>query len=190
MLFFGKTADLFGRKLQLLSGMAFLSLTSLATGFVPNSIAMNVLCGFLGLGTAVVSPPAIGTLFATYPEGRRRNKATGALGTGNPVGFILGSFSSAIATKYYSWRASFIVVAIFFAFMTVSSFWTMPSIPRAGPLRVEVRQFDYLGTVLTVVGMALVSAALTFVCSPVPRYQTNKCLGKVRSWDGYPARSS
>ena len=168
MLFFGKTADLFGCKLQLLSGMAFLSATSLATAFAPNPTAMNVLCGFLGLGTAAVSPPAIGTLFATYPEGRRRNKATGALGTGNPIGFILGSVSSGVATKYYSWRASFIVIAIFFGLITVSSIWTMPSIPRSGSLRAEVRRFDYLGTVLTVVGMALVSAGLTFVCSHLP----------------------
>jgi MFS family permease len=163
MLLFGKTADLFGRKLQLLAGMAFLSLTSLATAFVPNPIAMNVLCGFLGLGTAVISPPAIGTLFATYPESRRRNKATGALGCGNPIGFVLGSVSSGIATKYYTWRASFVVIAIFFAIMTISSFWTMPSIPRAGSPRSELRRFDYLGTVLTIVGMTLVSAALTFV---------------------------
>jgi len=170
MLFFGKTADLIGRKLQLLTGMAFLSVTSLATAFVPSPIGLNVLCGFLGLGTAVISPPAIGTLFATYPEGQRRNKAAGALGCGNPIGFILGSVSSGIVTKYFSWRASFIVVAIFFAIMTVSSFWTMPPTPRAGSLRSEAKQFDYLGTVLTILGFALVSAALTFVplLFPVP----------------------
>lgn len=161
MLFFGKTADIVGRKPQLLSGMALISITALGTAFVPNPIALNILCGLLGLGTAVVSPPAIGTLFATYPEGRRRNKAAGALGCGNPIGFILGSFSSAIATKYFSWRASFIVVSVFFAVMTISSFWTMPSIPRSGSLRKEARQFDYLGTVLTVVGIALATAALT-----------------------------
>lgn len=163
MLFFGKTADIIGRKPQLLSGMALLSVTSLGTAFVASPIAMNVLCGVLGLGTAIVSPPAIGTLFATYPEGRRRNKAAGALGTGNPIGFILGSFSSGIATKYFSWRASFIVIAIFFAIMTISSIWTMPSTPRTGSLRAEAKRFDYLGTVLTVVGLALVSAALTLV---------------------------
>lgn len=167
MLFFGKTADLFGRKLQLLAGMAFLSLTSLATAFVPSPIGFNVLCGFLGLGTAVISPPAIGTLFAIYPEGRRRNKATGALGCGNPIGFILGSVSSGFATKYYSWRASFVVVAVFFAIMTVSSIWTMPQSPRAGSIHSEVRQFDYLGTVLTIVGFALILAALTFVPTPL-----------------------
>lgn len=168
MLFFGKTADLVGCKLQLLVGMGFLSLASLATAFVPNPIGLNILCGFLGLGTAVISPPAIGTLFATYPEGRRRNKAAGALGCGNPIGFILGSVASGLASKYYSWRASFIVVAIFFVVLTVASFWTMPSIPRAGSLAVEAKQFDYLGTVLTVVGFALVSSALTCVLDILP----------------------
>jgi MFS family permease len=62
MLFSGKTADLLGRKIQLLAGMVYLSLVSLVTAFAPNAIAMNVLCGFLGLGTAAISPPAIGTL--------------------------------------------------------------------------------------------------------------------------------
>jgi MFS family permease len=160
---FGKTADLLGRKLQLVSGLAFLSVTSLATAFVPSPLGLNVLCGFLGLGTAVISPPAIGTLFDTYPEGRRRSRATGALGCGNPIGFILGSVSSGIVTRYYSWRASFIVIAIFFAIMTAASFWTMPPSLRAGSLRLEVRQFDYVGTVLTIVGLGLISAALTSV---------------------------
>ena len=189
MLLFGKTADLFGSKLQLLTGMAFLSVTSLATAFVASPIGLNVLCGFLGLGTAVISPPAIGTLFATYPEGRRRNKAAGALGTGNPIGFILGSFSSALATKYYSWRASFVVIAIFFALMTVSSFWTMPSTPRTGSRRAEMRQFDYFGTVLIVAGFALVSAALTFVTPPRFISCTDNSLDKVLSSDGNPAKS-
>ena len=85
----------------------------------------------------------------------------GALGCGNPVGFVLGSISSGVATKYSSWRASFIVVAIFFFAMTAMAFWAVPTIPRTGSLQVTVRQFDYLGTVLTVMGMAIFSAALT-----------------------------
>ncbi|KAF4635779.1 hypothetical protein G7Y89_g2328 [Cudoniella acicularis] len=161
MLLFGKTADLFGRKTQLLAGMAFLALFSLITAFAPNAMAMDVLCGFLGLGTAIISPPAIGTLFASYPEGSRRNKAAGALGAGNPIGFILGSISSGIATRIFSWRASFIVISIFFFGMTIAAFWTMPSIPRSGSTRRIVREFDYIGTALIILGVALSSAALT-----------------------------
>jgi MFS family permease len=166
MLFFGKTADLFGRKLQLLCGMALLAVLSLITSFAPSPIAMDVLCGFLGLGTAIISPPAIGTMFATYPEGQRRNKATGALGAGNPVGFILGSISSGIATRYWSWRASFFVISIFFLVMTFLALWTVPSIPPSGKTRMQVKQFDYLGAMLIIVGMALFSAGLTLVILP------------------------
>jgi predicted MFS family arabinose efflux permease len=115
----------------------------------------------LGLGTAAISPPAVGILFTTYLPGRRRNMVIGALGCGNPLGFVVGSISSGVATKYSSWRASFIVVTVFFFLITAMAVWTVPSVPRTGSLRVTARQFDYLGTVLTIMGMALFSAALT-----------------------------
>ena len=161
MLFFGKTADLFGCKSQLCYGMAFLSLISLITFWTPNSMTMNILCGFLGLGTAAVSPPAIGALFATYPEGKRRNKATGALGSGNPVGFILGSMSSGLSTKIYGWRSSFVVICIFFFIMAAMAFWTMPNLPASGSKKTEFKRFDWWGTFLTITGMALLCAGLT-----------------------------
>jgi MFS family permease len=184
MLFFGKTADLFGRKIQLLTGMAFLGFFSLLTAFSPGAISMDVLCGFLGLGTAVISPPAIGTLFASYPEGKRRNLAAGALGAGNPLGFILGSISSGIATRIWSWRASFIVISIFFFVMTALAIWTMPSIPRIGNSRMAVKQFDYFGTVLTVVGMAMFTAGLTYAFQLLEKKITNNALVKDQTWDG------
>jgi MFS family permease len=161
MLFFGKTADLFGRKVQLLGGMTFLSLVSLVISFAPNSMAVNVLCGFLGLGSAVIAPPSIGILISVYSEGRRRNKAMGVLACGNPLGFVLGSISSGVATKYFSWRASFRVVSIFFFVMTIVSIWTVPMVRRAGNTRTLIKQFDYLGTALTITGMAFISSALT-----------------------------
>jgi MFS family permease len=165
MLFFGKTADLFGRKIQVLTGMAFLSLFSFITAFSPNAITLNVLCGFLGFGTAAISPPAIGILFAAYPEGRRRNLVTGALGAANPIGFLLGSISSGLATRIFDWRASFLCISIFFFAMAIMAFWTMPLLIRSGKLSTMIKRFDYLGTVLTIMGMSLFSAALTYVSS-------------------------
>jgi len=161
MLMFGKTADLFGCKPQLLVGMIWLAAWSLGTAFAPAAIPLNFFCGMLGIGTALISPPAIGTMFATYPEGRRRNLATGALGSANPIGFIFGSMSSGVMTKYFNWRASFIFLAIFFFVATLLAIWTMPSIPRRGNVKDDVRRFDYLGTLLTIFGIGLISFALT-----------------------------
>ncbi|KAM3086931.1 hypothetical protein ACMFMF_000863 [Clarireedia jacksonii] len=132
MLLFGSTADLLGRKLQLLTGLFSLSIFSLLASFSPSPVPLLLLCGLLGLGTACISPPAIGTLFATYPEGRRRNMVAGALGCGNPVGFILGSLSSGLVTKYYGWRASFLVVAGVFFVLGVAAVWAVPSLRRRG----------------------------------------------------------
>ncbi|CZS92013.1 related to aminotriazole resistance protein [Rhynchosporium graminicola] len=161
MLFFSNTADLFGRKLQLLVGLLLLSFSSLLTAFAPNALILNILCGFLGLGTAIIAPPAIGILFAIYPQGKRRNTVTGALGVGNPLGFVLGSISSGIATKYASWRFSFVVIAIFFFILAGATIWTVPAVPRTGNAGILVKQFDYLGTFLTVAGLACLTAALT-----------------------------
>lgn len=165
MLMFGKTADIVGCKPQLLVGMAWLAIWSIATAFAPDAISMNLFCGCLGVGTAIVSPPAIGTMFATYPEGKRRNLVTGALGSANPIGFIIGSMSSGVLTKYFNWRASFIFLSIFFAVMTILAIWTMPTIPRQGGILRAAKNFDYLGTLLTIFGIGLITFALRSVFS-------------------------
>ncbi|KAK6608084.1 MFS-type transporter C1683.03c-like protein 1 [Botrytis cinerea] len=139
MLFFGKVADELGRKIQLLIGLLSMSAFSLVAAW----------------------SPALGILFAAYPEGRRRNMACGALGTGNPVGFILGSVSSGLAVKYYGWRASFIVMAIFFFLLVLLAFWTVPVITRVGSRSDAIRRFDYAGSIFIVLAVALISAGLT-----------------------------
>lgn len=43
-----------------------------------------------GLGSACNTPAGIGIFGAYFPPGFKRNKAFGALGAGQPVGFIMG----------------------------------------------------------------------------------------------------
>ncbi|KAF7954091.1 hypothetical protein EAE96_005224 [Botrytis aclada] len=161
MLFFGKVADELGRKIQLLIGLLFMSAFALVAAWSPGPYELIVICGLLGVCTAVIAPPALGILFAAYPEGRRRNMACGALGTGNPVGFILGSVSSGLAVKYYGWRASFVVMAIFFFLLVIFAFWTVPVITRVGNRSDAIRRFDYAGSIFIVLAVALISAGLT-----------------------------
>ncbi|TEY75053.1 hypothetical protein BOTCAL_0066g00160 [Botryotinia calthae] len=161
MLFFGKVADELGRKIQLLIGLLSMSAFSLVAAWSPGPYELIVVCGLLGMCTAAIAPPALGILFAAYPEGRRRNMACGALGTGNPVGFILGSVSSGLAVKYYGWRASFVVMAIFFLLLVLLAFWTVPVITRVGNRSDAIRRFDYAGSIFIVLAVALISAGLT-----------------------------
>ncbi|KAF7880260.1 uncharacterized protein EAF01_012021 [Botrytis porri] len=161
MLFFGKVADELGRKIQLLIGLLFMSAFAFVAAWSPGPYELIVICGLLGMCTAVIAPPALGILFTAYPEGRRRNMACGALGTGNPVGFILGSVSSGLAVKYYGWRASFVVMAIFFFLLVILAFWTVPVITRVGNRSDAIRRFDYAGSIFIVLAVALLSAGLT-----------------------------
>lgn len=162
VLFFGKTADLFGGKVQIIFGTILLSITSLFVFLASRPMSILILCGFLGVGTAMIGPPAIGVLLATYPEGRRRNRVTGALGAGNPLGFVIGSISSGLATTYWNWRSSFMVMAIFFLVMTTFVVWTVPSTRQpSGSRKTMIKTFDYLGAVFMIIGTALVSAGLT-----------------------------
>ncbi|SZF04465.1 unnamed protein product [Blumeria hordei] len=162
MLFFGKTVEIWGCKSQLLAGLAWLCSFSLFASFAVSPLAINLLCGALGVGTAITSPPSMGAIFATYQEGPRRNRVTGALGAGNPLGFILGSISSGIATKFYGWRASFIVIGMFFVLLMIFTFWTVPIIPISEQVsKNAMENFDFLGTSLIVVGIALLMAGLT-----------------------------
>lgn len=163
MLLLGKVADELGRKMQLLIGLLLMSAFSLLAAWTPGPIELIVICGFLGVCTAAIAPPAVGILFAAYPEGPRRNMACGALGTGNPLGFILGSVSSGLAVKYSGWKASFMVQAIFFLLMVVLAYWTVPTIPRQGNNENAFKQFDYAGSIFIVLGVALISSGLTSV---------------------------
>jgi MFS family permease len=43
-----------------------------------------------GLGSACNTPSGIGILSAHFPPGPKRNIAYGALGAGQPIGFIMG----------------------------------------------------------------------------------------------------
>lgn len=129
--------------------------------FVSGPMVLIIVCGLLGLGTAVVGPPAIGVVISTYPEGKRRNKAMGFLGCGNPIGFFLGSISSAAATETINWRFSFGVISVFYAILTLLTCWAMPTIKPEKVSSTQNQKFDKVGATLIAVGMIVVSIGLT-----------------------------
>ncbi len=89
LLFFGRVADLFGRRLLFLVSLAFFSVCLLITGFATNAYFLDVFCGLLGLSSAASVPPAIGKLGAVYDKpSRRKNRAFACFSGGNPVGFV------------------------------------------------------------------------------------------------------
>jgi MFS family permease len=165
LLFFGRVADLFGRRMLFLSSLAFFSICLLITGFATNAYFLDVFCGLLGLSSAASVPPAIGKLGAVYDKPcRRKNRAFACFSGGNPVGFVLGSFISGVTMQISSWRASFWVLAVIYAFFFVAAWWTVPPDDEQtlGGLNMETFvKFDLLGALLAVAGIAMFTASLT-----------------------------
>lgn len=172
----GQLTDLLGRKAFFIAGMVGFSASSLMLGFSRNPFWMNILCGFLGLFSAVIVPPAIGILGAAYSEpSKRKNWAFACFSAGNPVGFGLGSIIMGISARIFDWRAGFLFFTILWGLLAILSIWAVPDIEAFEPgpfgqrLRVGLKKFDIVGTALTIAGVGLFTTALTYVSSQLNR---------------------
>lgn len=165
----GQLADLLGRKLVFLVGMASFSALALLVAFSQNPFWMDVVCGLLGVAAAMVVPPAIGIMGAAYDvPSKRKNMAFSAFSAGNPLGFVFGSLVSGLATMVYNWRASFVLIAILWVIFTGAAYFTVPEVEAFEPgqglgerVRKFARRFDFVGTGLTILGTGLLTAGIT-----------------------------
>ncbi|KAF2207791.1 hypothetical protein CERZMDRAFT_50395 [Cercospora zeae-maydis SCOH1-5] len=164
LLFFGKIADLFGRKLLFVGSLFLFSVVCLGTGFSQTAIQVDVLAGVLGLFGASAVPPAVGLLGVIYEKpSKRKNYAFACFSAGNPLGFVAGTIFGGIATNIFSWRASFWLLAIIFLAFTVIAFFCVPKdfTDKEDLSWGTVKRFDNVGTVMTVGGIGMFSAALS-----------------------------
>jgi MFS family permease len=164
----GQLCDLLGRKLLFITGLGIFSAGSLIVAFAQNPFWMNILCGVLGLASAMVVPPSIGILGAAYAAPcRRKTWAFACFSAGNPLGFAVGSLATGIAARIFNWRAGFILLAIIWALFFLLSFWVVPSVEAYEPApflvrsKEAIKKFDSVGTILTVLGVGMLTAGLT-----------------------------
>ncbi|KAK3353579.1 major facilitator superfamily-domain-containing protein [Lasiosphaeria hispida] len=165
----GQMADLLGRRAVFIVGMASFSAFALLVAFAQDPFWMDIVCGILGVSSAMVVPPAIGIMGAAYDKpSKRKNLAFSAFSAGNPLGFVFGSILSGIATRIFNWRAAYILIAILWAIFTVVAIFTIPKVeaypldqPFKERLKTFFKTFDSVGTVMTIFGTGLLTAAVT-----------------------------
>ncbi|KLU92346.1 hypothetical protein MAPG_11292 [Magnaporthiopsis poae ATCC 64411] len=125
----GRLADLLGRRRMFIAGTGSFAAFALTTGFARNPLWMDLLCGMLGISSAMMLPPAIGILGAAYDRpSRRKNLVFSAFSSGNPLGFAIGSLLGGTASQLFNWRASYFLIAIIWGTLTIVAFWAVPNV--------------------------------------------------------------
>ena len=155
-LFFGRIADLFGRRRMFIAGMALLGASSLAGGLAQEPVLLISARVAQGLATAMVTPAALSLLTTSFPEGPQRARALGLNGSLMAAGFTTGAILGGVLTDLLSWRwAFFINVVIAAAVLTVAPVVLAESRPAVRP------SLDVPGAVTVTTGLLAIVYGLT-----------------------------
>ena len=89
----GRCADLLGRRLIFMLGVALFTAASLACGLASTTAVLIAARTIQGVGAALVSPATLSIITTTFKEGADRNKALGiwgAIGGGGAAAVAVG----------------------------------------------------------------------------------------------------
>ncbi|MDT4903380.1 MAG: hypothetical protein QOH52_1396 [Pseudonocardiales bacterium] len=144
----GRLADLFGRKVTFLVGLAGFAGASALGGAATNFETLVTARAVQGLFGALLAPAALSLLTTTFTDTRERGRAFGIYGaiagSGGAVGLLLGG----LLTEHLNWRWTLYVNLVFavIAFIGGWAFLT-PGAPAHRP------KLDILGTALISAGL-------------------------------------
>ncbi|AEO55081.1 hypothetical protein MYCTH_2298499 [Thermothelomyces thermophilus ATCC 42464] len=162
LLFWGRVADIYGKRKIFVAGSAWLAATTLVNPFLPNEIAFDLFRGLQGLGAAASVPTAIGILGTTFPPSKAKNYAFSCYAAGAPLGAVLGNILGGIIAEYVSWKWVFVAIALAAFAITAAGVFVIPPSERAGSDGgAEKPSVDWLGAVLITVGLLALLLALT-----------------------------
>ncbi|MBW8803018.1 MAG: MFS transporter [Catenulisporales bacterium] len=155
-LFFGRVADLFGRRRLFLGGLVVLGLASLAGGLAQNPAMLITARVLQGLATAAVTPAGLSLMTTSFPEGPLREKALGLNGALMSTGFTTGAVLGGVLTDLLSWRwAFFLNVPVALAVVLIAPRVIKESRPDERP------KLDVPGAVSVTLGLLAVIFGLT-----------------------------
>jgi len=153
----GRLADLLGRRVLFMSGVAVFTLGSLLSGLAWSEAALIGTRALQGLGGALLAPAALSIVVTTFREGRERNVALGvwgaASGSGGAVGVLLGG----VLTSYLSWSWIFFVNLP----LGVAVLLVTPWLVGESRAALAHRHFDVTGAAAITSGLMVLVYAIT-----------------------------
>jgi EmrB/QacA subfamily drug resistance transporter len=155
MLAAGRLADMFGRRLIFVVGLAVFLVASIACGAAQDIGVLIAFRAVQGAGAALITPASLSIVTTTFPEEKRGVAIaiwSGIVGLG--VG--LGPLAGGLLTEHVDWRWVFYInVPIGLAAIVGAFLWVDES---RGPVR--ERRLDVAGIVLSAAGLFALTFAL------------------------------
>jgi EmrB/QacA subfamily drug resistance transporter len=161
LLFFGRAADLLGRRRMFLTGMALRVVAALLCGLAPTAAFLVAARALQGLSAAIIAPSALSMVMNAFPDGAERNKALGIWGGLGGVGATAGLLLGGVITDALGWQWVFwINIPVGVVVLLIG-----PGLLRESRDRARATSFDLAGA-LTITA-ALVLGVYTITRIPV-----------------------
>jgi MFS family permease len=155
LLFFGRLADLYGRKRGFMIGTLWQCAFAIGCGLSQDGLTLAILRGCQGMGAAATIPSAIGILAHSFPPSRARSTAFATFAAGAPVGAAFGTIIGGVLTQLTTehWRAAFFMAAGFSAMCFIGG---VLSFDKDKVSSEADRRVDWIGALLVTSGLVLV----------------------------------
>ena len=109
MLVFGALADRFGRRRMMLTGLALLGVTSLATAFVTTAEQLIAVRVAMGVAAAMTAPGTMALAFRLFADDGLRFRATNTIATVGLVGLAVGPTVGGLVLAVAPWQVLLLV---------------------------------------------------------------------------------
>ncbi|KIK39599.1 hypothetical protein CY34DRAFT_808124 [Suillus luteus UH-Slu-Lm8-n1] len=156
LLFFGRLADIYGRKKAFMIGTLCQIVFSLGGGFAQDGTTLIILRAFQGIGSAATIPSALGILANAFPPSKMRSIAFATFAAGAPVGGAFGMIIGGVLTQISSthWRSSFYLVAVASMLTGISGMISFDADVTS------TEAVDWIGASLVTIGLVLIVLVL------------------------------
>jgi EmrB/QacA subfamily drug resistance transporter len=99
----GRLADVFGRRRVFLTGLGIFTIASLAAGLAGNVDALVASRAIQGLGAALVTPPTLAIISATFTDPRQRTAAVGTWSAVGALALAVGPLLGGLISQHLHW---------------------------------------------------------------------------------------
>lgn len=156
MLFFGRMADVLGRRRVFSAGLLLFVLSSLVCGLAGSASVLVAARAVQGLSAAIMAPTALSIVVSTFPDGAERNKALGIWGGLGGFGATAGLLLGGVITSLLGWEWIFFInVPVGLAILALS-----PVLLRESRERATDGRFDFVGAATITAGPLLIAYAV------------------------------